>query len=214
MVEIPIMNTLSYSFKNDQDTLTWTPRIVILFVVFLLHLFTLFMWLKNNEQLFTVSNELSISFFQVAQPAIAQPKKVIPVSLPEPAPNIEPVQTEVADQVAIATPSAPAASPVTAEIAPTEPDYKADYLNNPAPSYPLAARRMGMQGRVVLNVEVLASGVCGQINIQQSSGFPILDNAALKTVKSWRFLPASRAGHAVDKWFMIPVHFSLKDNKA
>lgn len=211
-----MMNALYYSSGNAQDTITWTPRIVIMLTVFLLHLFTLFIWLQNNEQLYTVSKELSISFSPVAQPAIAQAEKSKPLTMPKPvpAPVIEPAQSDAAHQAAMATPSTPAVAPPAPEIAPGEPDYQAAYLNNPSPAYPLAARRMGMQGRVVLNVEVLASGVCGEINIHQSSGFPVLDNAALQTVKRWRFLPASRAGHALDKWFMIPVHFSLKDNKA
>jgi len=76
----------------------------------------------------------------------------------------------------------------------------------------MAARRMGMQGRVVLNVQVLAGGVCGQINIQKSSGYAMLDAAALNTVKTWRFSPATQAGQKIDKWFMIPIQFSLKDN--
>ena len=94
-----------------------------------------------------------------------------------------------------------------------EPDYKASYLNNHL-AYPLAARRMGLQGRVVLNVEVLAEGLCGQVNVRQSSGHEILDNAAMQSVKTWKFIPAHHAGDAVTKWFMVPIQFSLKDGEA
>jgi protein TonB len=96
----------------------------------------------------------------------------------------------------------------------TAPDYRANYLNNPRPAYPMAARRMGWEGRVVLNVEVLAEGACGGISVFQSSGHEVLDDAALRTVKGWRFVPASRAGHPVTQWFKVPIQFSLKENEA
>jgi TonB family protein len=83
---------------------------------------------------------------------------------------------------------------------------------NKAPSYPHTARRMGLQGKVVLNVEVLANGSCGQINIAQSSGHAALDNNALSAVKTWHFIPATQAGKAINKWHQVPIIFSLKDN--
>ena len=83
---------------------------------------------------------------------------------------------------------------------------------NKAPSYPHMARRMGLQGKVVLNVEVLANGSCGQINIAQSSGHAALDNNALSAVKTWHFIPATQAGKVINKWHQVPIIFSLKDN--
>ncbi|MBA0902263.1 MAG: energy transducer TonB, partial [Candidatus Nitrotoga sp.] len=83
---------------------------------------------------------------------------------------------------------------------------------NKAPSYPHMARRMGLQGKVVLNVEVLANGSCGQINVAQSSGHAALDNNALSAVKTWHFIPATQAGKAINKWHQVPIIFSLKDN--
>jgi len=70
-----------------------------------------------------------------------------------------------------------------------------------------------LQGRVVLNVEVLAEGLCGQANVHQSSGHEILDNAAMQSVKTWKFIPARQGVRAVTKWFMVPIQFSLKDNE-
>ena len=96
----------------------------------------------------------------------------------------------------------------------SEPSYKAFYrLKNESPSYPVAARRMGLQGKVILNVEVLADGSCGQVNVAQSSGHTMLDDNALKTVRTWHFIPARQAGEAINKWFKVPIIFSLKDNE-
>ncbi|CAH1387299.1 hypothetical protein NTGM5_570001 [Candidatus Nitrotoga sp. M5] len=94
----------------------------------------------------------------------------------------------------------------------TEPSYKAFYhLKNKSPAYPFAARRLGLEGKVILNVEVLADGSCGQINVAESSGHTILDKQALKTVRDWNFIPARRAGEAINKWFKVPIIFSMKD---
>lgn len=189
------------------------PRAVVLAVVTSAHFAVAFAWSAQADTKFVTINELSLSFSTVAkapQPVIAQPLKTLPVPLPvQPAQPLQPEATQA--PAAVATPGP---APATTVVAATEPDYKASYLNNPPPAYPMVARRNGLQGRVVLSVEVLAGGVCGQINIHKSSGYSMLDDAALQTVKHWRFLPASQAGRAVDKWFMIPIQFSLKDNTA
>jgi len=58
-----------------------------------------------------------------------------------------------------------------------------------ARTYPRAARRRGMQGTVILDVVVNASGEIIKVKIVRSSGFDILDNAAVKTVHSVGQLP-------------------------
>lgn len=159
-----------------------------------------------------VPHELTVSLEtseQLPQSILLPPYKISTMPLPEP----------LAEPSPLAVASVPQEQPVsvaavTPVLADAEPDYKAAYLHNTPPSYPLVARRMGLQGRVVLSVEVLAEGVCGQINIHQSSGHPMLDSAALQAVKTWRFMPARQAGSAVNKWFMIPIQFSLKDQAA
>lgn len=105
---------------------------------------------------------------------------------------------------------APAVKAEEAEAPVVEPEYKAAYLNNRL-IYPLAALRMGLQGRVVLNVEVLADGSCGQVKLQQGSGHDMLDQAAMQAVKDWRFIPARQGNRAITKWFTFGVTYSLKD---
>jgi len=106
------------------------------------------------------------------------------------------------------------ATPPSPVVLDAEPDYRADYLNNPRPPYPMVARRMGYHGKVVLNVEVLAEGRAGEVKLHQSCGYDILDNAALQTVKTWRFSPARRFGQPVTQWFLVPIKFSLEGNEA
>ena len=119
------------------------------------------------------------------------------------------------DQVQAVGMSAPVVSdneqqPVASSLPDREPDYRATYLNNPQPSYPLVARRMGWQGRVVLDVEVLANGSSGEVTVQQGSGRDILDQAALGAVRGWRFVPARSGGISVARHFLVPIAFNLK----
>lgn len=202
-------------------------RAAVVALVLALHVGLGLAWMMQPEQAAVVVSEMSVSVAiqqaEVAKPQ-AQPEP------PPPKPRIERAEKPVpkpavqeADEAA-QQPEAETPPPVQAVTAPpavaaapvvdTAPDFKAAYLNNPRPSYPMAARRMGWEGRVVLNVEVLAEGSCGDVSVFQSSGHEVLDNAALRTVKGWRFVPASRAGRPITQWFKVPVNFSLKENEA
>jgi protein TonB len=89
-------------------------------------------------------------------------------------------------------------------------DARPKYKENPLPHYPKVARRRGYEGRTVLRVEVLESGKVGRIEIADSSGFEVLDKAALGSVKGWTFLPGTRNGKKTTQWVMVPVRFSLR----
>lgn len=207
-------------------------RLGVVALVVVMHAGIVLAWLMQPEQPAIVVSEMSVSVAvrqaEVAKPE-AQPEPVKPAPVkPEPTkPRVappkraqppvqeiaevaQPAEEPPAPPQAVSSPPAVAAAPV----ADTEPDYRAAYLHNPRPSYPMAARRMGWEGRVVLNIEVLAEGTCGAVNVFQSSGHEILDNAALRTVKAWRFMPATRAGRPVTQWFKVPIQFSLKENEA
>lgn len=60
---------------------------------------------------------------------------------------------------------------------------------NPAPAYPDLARRRGYHGSVRLAYIVLPNGSVGHVKVLASSGYDILDQAALKAVASWHFIP-------------------------
>jgi periplasmic protein TonB len=91
------------------------------------------------------------------------------------------------------------------------PSFDAAYLRNPAPRYPLIARRNGEQGTVTLRVLVTREGLPGTVTLEKSSGSAALDSAALTTVKEWRFVPAQRNGRAVDASVLVPIVFRLQD---
>jgi TonB family protein len=84
------------------------------------------------------------------------------------------------------------------------------YTENPKPAYPEEAREKGHQGEVVLRVEVLINGQVGQIEIKKSSGYELLDQSALATVKQWRFIPAKKGEASIPLWVNIPIKFQLQ----
>jgi protein TonB len=92
----------------------------------------------------------------------------------------------------------------------TQPNFNADYLENPAPVYPAAARRLGEQGRVILRVLVNVRGTADEVQVRTSSGFARLDDTARDTVRRWRFVPARRGAEPVAAWVLIPISFRLE----
>lgn len=82
---------------------------------------------------------------------------------------------------------------------------------NEPPAYPWSARAQGHQGRVVLSVWVSAEGEADRLAVLKSSGYPILDRAAVAAVEHWRFQPARRGGRDTSSLVYVPVVFRLDD---
>ncbi|MCK7592500.1 energy transducer TonB [Pseudomarimonas salicorniae] len=86
-----------------------------------------------------------------------------------------------------------------------------DYEFAPAPPYPRAELRRGVEGTVLLRIEVDASGRVLRVEVEQSSGHPRLDRAARQQVeRHWRFKPGQRNGAPVAGWVKVPIEFSLR----
>ena len=91
-------------------------------------------------------------------------------------------------------------------------DVMPRYLQNPQPLYPEGERQKGHQGRVLLRVSLNEHGKILQLGIESSSGYPTLDQQALKTVEQhWVFYPAHRHNQTAASAVLIPIRFSLED---
>jgi protein TonB len=87
------------------------------------------------------------------------------------------------------------------------------YGSNPRPPYPLAARRLGLEGRVLLEVVVRPDGSAASVRIRQSSGYGMLDDSAADTVRTrWRFIPARRDGIPVESTVTVPIRFRIRES--
>ena len=106
---------------------------------------------------------------------------------------------------------APAGNAAGADEAIEPPQFNVAYLDNPRPTYPPVARRLGLEGRVVLRVQVSAKGAPEEVVIAQSSGAAVLDEAALKAVQGWTFVPARRGETPIARAVDVPILFRLQN---
>jgi protein TonB len=132
------------------------------------------------------------------------------IAAPEPAPApVEPAPPAPA-VVAPPAPPAPPAAPVAA--APAQPKTVTsgiEYLQAPHPEYPPAARRGGEEGKAILRVLVNERGRPERVEVQKSSGYPRLDEAARQAAARAVFKPFMEDGKAVAAYAIVPVNFQL-----
>lgn len=142
-----------------------------------------------------------------SEPEIAAPAPAAEESGAEPGPA--PPSSQLAPS--LPGPASHSGSPgVAGESGPvTLPRVDARHLNNPAPAYPPASRRLREEGTVLLDVHILPDGSVREVRLRASSGFARLDQAALNAVRHWRYVPAQRGDKPIAYWYSQPVVFSL-----
>lgn len=101
----------------------------------------------------------------------------------------------------------------TGPPAPEEPLIEARIRDNnsPVPDYPEDSRRKKEEGLVYLRLRVNARGKVESVEIERSSGFEALDEAASKAVIRWEFEPAHRGTAQVSSVVTLPVRFRIDD---
>ncbi len=128
--------------------------------------------------------------------AVAAPARPAPVSAAPPAPA-----------AAIAAPAA--GPPAPAAAVPAGISEGVRVIDLPRPAYPQTARRLHLEGEVVVTVEVAADGRVGSVTVTRGSGYAVLDAAALAAIARARFAPARDRGRAVAATVAVPVRFRL-----
>jgi periplasmic protein TonB len=81
---------------------------------------------------------------------------------------------------------------------------------NITPIYPTELSRAGIEGRVMLRVEVTADGSVGKVMVEKSSNWPAMDESALAAVEKWHFTPARRSGVPVPFVVLQAVNFTIE----
>ncbi len=158
------------------------------------------------------------------------PKPAVPTPTPAVAPQPAPAPLAIAPSANTPAPSAAAPTAISQssdtststkttgeKIASTAPTTKsidrscieANYIHNPKPPYPRLSNKLRETGTVTLRISVGTDGIPEKINVQQSSGFERLDNAALEGVRSWRFMPCQVDGRPTATTFILPLPFVL-----
>lgn len=143
----------------------------------------------------------------VSAPAAASEQAVVD-NTPAKHSEVKDAHEEPVAETRQAAPAVVKEEPVVVPVSP--PRFDADYLDNPAPSYPSLSRRLGEQGKVMLKVYVDVNGMPTKIELQKTSGFERLDNSAMETVKQWKFMPAKQGGQSIAAWVIVPIKFNVK----
>jgi len=106
----------------------------------------------------------------------------------------------------------PPPKPVEKQVVRVPPSTQGRGARITQPEYPPGSRRAGEEGTVQLSVFVQENGRAGEIKIVKSSGFPKLDEAAVREVqRNWRFVPGKEDGKPVSMWHTFAVTFRLQD---
>jgi periplasmic protein TonB len=162
--------------------------------------------------------------------AVSPPKPVPVHSAPEVATQHAPSKAPVREprkprrqEMPVAQPAEPVSesasfSQPAPEAAPAPPPppvvsaarFDAAYLQNPRPGYPPVSRRLGEEGKVLLRVRVTAEGQPATVDLEKSSNFERLDEAARQVVARWRFVPAKRGEQAIEATVIVPIVFRLE----
>ena len=75
-------------------------------------------------------------------------------------------------------------------------------------SYPEAAQKQGLEGKVIVEVLVSSQGRYMRHQVLSSTA-PVFTNAVEKRIRHLRFLPAELAGKKVTAWTQVPFRFQL-----
>ncbi len=94
----------------------------------------------------------------------------------------------------------------------TPPNYRAAYLHNPKPPYPIFSRQLEEEGTVHLLVHLDARGQVRQVQLKSSCGYARLDAAALQAVQQWKFIPAKQGDTPIAATTVVPITFRLSDD--
>jgi protein TonB len=187
--------------------------------------------LVKNFLVHSSPQKIEFSSGETTEVLIIEEAPPLPEPIPEPAPTPEPVPEEPAppkteeilttnqsEQVAAPQPT-PEPGRIEKKPTPQRPTPVAAaktanvpqpvVIRNTPPIYPETARRAGWEGRVTVRVEVSADGLPMSVALQKSSGYGVLDQAALRAVKTWRFQPRTIGGVAMAGTVDVPVNFTL-----
>ena len=141
-----------------------------------------------------------------------------------PARETEPAaDTGTADSVATGTPvDSPGPSAAVAASSPEYSRQEADrHLRNSILElvasnlkYPPLARRKGWQGIVILELHIEADGRISRLHVNETSGYPVLDRAAVESLQLASVTQAGQwlDGEAVD--IVVPVEYRLVDTRS
>lgn len=117
--------------------------------------------------------------------------------------NVENQQPVSHNMVGIDT-SSPIETKFGASIAPA-------FLHREMPVYPMMARKLGREGKVVLKLTIDENGNLLNVEVVEKAGYGFTE-AAVEAVKKSTFLPAKKDGKPLVSRALLPIRFRLERN--
>ncbi len=194
--------------QPDDKGLSW-PRIVGIAFVIALHLAAFMMLLIPAVAPKAVAEKernVMVTIVDAPPPPVKNlsPPKPSPVPPPPQAPVVDVPEPRPSDIVTPPSPPSPPAPPTSIEASV---DISSKAMN--PPRYPPAAFRAGIQGEVILIIDVDASGNVTNVTVEKSSRNRDLDRAAMEAARKWRFNAAESGGKKAAGRVRVPVNFAL-----
>lgn len=151
------------------------------------------------------------------------PQIAIAIAATAPLPGVaSPAVTAAPAAAASATSAASASLPAVVNAVPLPPppapayqaaalpaDHRACSARSVSSLYPAMLRQRGIEGEVVLRVQVDERGRASEVQIQHGSGWRLLDEAARLVAQACPFVPARRGEQTLASWVEYPVRFAL-----
>ena len=135
---------------------------------------------------------------------VEQKAEVTPLAIPLLTQIIETLGDDLVPEI----PAEPAIAPASPSAAESSTTLTPPDLNgNALPRYPERARQLGWQGRVLLRIWINEQGKVFRVQVEESSGYGLLDAAATTSVRGWHVKPAQRNGQPVAGSWLLPIRF-------
>ena len=78
-------------------------------------------------------------------------------------------------------------------------------LSHPTPQYPIDARRRHLGGKGLFHVTVsYETGEVTSVAVESSTGYKVLDDAAVQALRKWKFRPHRITGMKIPITFSVP----------
>lgn len=93
---------------------------------------------------------------------------------------------------------------------PDEPVTEPEPISVESPfQYPIELWDQRLEGEATVMVHVTDMGAVDSVYLQQSSGQPAFDSAAVRGARELRFAPGRRGDRRIDMWARLPVRFRM-----
>lgn len=151
---------------------------------------------------------LNVEFYPAVEPAISKEKPILPLPLSkQKVPQKKALKTLHTHPSFVETGQENLSYSESKEASSGEDDL-IPYSNNKLPDYPEEARRLGLKGKMVMELTVNPYGKVEAVSIQSGEETPsILKKLIVEAVKNWRF----RRSKSTTEKVILPIEFHLEE---